>query len=331
MALRRIIPFILILSSAVFTAFIGRYGIAAGGIDLSPAEYVGIIKLWHIDTFEGGVGSRKQFLLSVAAAYEKAHKGTLIMVVSHTADSAKTAMEEGVFPDMISYGAGVTLPELSELPAASSFGGGRVGEKTYAAPWCRGGYVLIENPAYKESKKRKDPEAVFSVGRFNDSLTAGALCGKVFNGIAEKAPLAAYVEFVSGRCRFLFGTQRDIHRLKGRGMDHAATVIEEYNDLYQYISVCAKENKLAAARGFAEFLLSEKVQKKLSDIGMFSCFYDVEYDDITLKALQNAKFEYTVSAFSSEEFIESLKGLSANFYGGDGGAFIKIKKLLTLS
>ena len=332
MTLKRIVLSVAVLASVLFTAFFGRQIIAENGTKISSPRYVGIIKLWHIDGFEGGVGSRKQFLLSAAASWEKTHEGTLVMVISHTPESAKSALHDGVVPDIISYSAGISLPELSELTAEKSFGGGRVGEKTYAVPWCRGGYVLIENPAYKERTKRKDPDTVVSQGEFTLPFVAGIIGGVQLGDFAEKPPTAAYAEFVAGKCRFLLGTQRDIHRLRNRGADFICTPIEGYNDLYQYLSVCVKDPaKITAAKEFTEFLLSEKVQKKLSDIGMFSCFYKIDYTDTALKGIEKAKYEYTVSAFSSQEFIEDLKSLAGEFSEDPEGSFIKIKKLLTLS
>lgn len=69
----------------------------------SPSR-AGIVRLWNIDTFEGGKGSRTAFLNRVSAAYEKKHEGVYIMVSSYTAEGAAAALKEGHFPDMISFG-----------------------------------------------------------------------------------------------------------------------------------------------------------------------------------------------------------------------------------
>ena len=36
-----------------------------------PQENAGILRLWHIDSFEGGVGSRAAFLRGAAKIFEK--------------------------------------------------------------------------------------------------------------------------------------------------------------------------------------------------------------------------------------------------------------------
>ena len=331
MKLKRAIFSLIIIFAVVFTAVFGRYGIKNNGVDLSPKEYRGVITLWHVDSFEGGIGSRKQFLLSVASLYEKLNDGVLIMVITHTPESVETALKEGAVPDLISYGPGVPLPNLSELYTDKGFGGGKVGDKTYAVPWCRGGYCLIENPEYKVNKKRKDYEALYSVSRFSQAYTAALFCGVKFSYTGEKAPLDAYAEFTNGRTKYLLGTQRDINRLINRGMNFSATPFSEYNDLYQYVSASAVDpEKLVHARGFIDLLLSESVQKKLINLGMFSCFYELAYENSQMRDMQSAKFNYTVSAFSSESLIKELKEISKSKQQNDE-TIIKIKKLLTLS
>ena len=54
----------------------------------SPQSRSGIVRLWNIDTFEGGKGSRSAFLNRISAAYEKAHDGVYIMVSSYTAEGS---------------------------------------------------------------------------------------------------------------------------------------------------------------------------------------------------------------------------------------------------
>lgn len=69
----------------------------------SPQSRSGIVRLWNIDTFEGGKGSRSAFLNRISAAYEKAHDGVYIMVSSYTAEGAAAAIREGNLPDMLSF------------------------------------------------------------------------------------------------------------------------------------------------------------------------------------------------------------------------------------
>ena len=332
MKIKRGIAFLIIVFCAVFTAVFGRFAIKENGIDVTPPTYRGVIKLWQIDSFEGGTGSRKQFLLSAAAEYEKTADGVLVMVISHTQESAKTAISQGNVPDLISYGAGTYLPPLAGIDVQNYIVAGAVADKVYATPWCRGGYCLIENPAFSENKKKKQFKFTVSESGNSLPLVAAAVSGTEISDFNIKTSLNAYTDFVAGKSKYLLGTQRDINRLLNRGMDFICTPITVYNDLYQYISLTDNDKeKTEYAQGFIDYLMTEKVQKNLYKIGMYSCFYPVEYDNVSMRDMQNARFKYTVPAFSSAELLEELKDLSHKVFNGEEDAFIKIQKLLTLS
>ena len=89
MKIFRFIVSVAIVLSLTFTAFIGKDKINEQSKITAPSEYKGIISLWQIDGFEGGSGSRKQFLLKVAREFEKKNNGVLVMVINHTFLSAK--------------------------------------------------------------------------------------------------------------------------------------------------------------------------------------------------------------------------------------------------
>ena len=318
-----------ILSAMLFTALIGKNRITDYGISVAPAEYKGIITLWHIDTFEGGVGSRKQFLLSVARDFEKQNQGVLVMAVEHTAESAEKAMSEGKFPDLISYGAGVKVKNIQPLAVKNTAtAGGVYNGETYALCWCRGGYCVIENPDYNDAKN-KNPALIVSQGEYTNPLIAYAFSGKTENNIERLSPLNAYVKFVSGKARYLLGTQRDINRLETRGMDYTVKPLGGYNDLYQYVSVTSADAvKARYAAEFAEFLVSEKVQKLLYKIGMYSCYLAVEYDSPEMALMQKTDIENVLSVFSSKELITELQEIGEKAVKGDTDELLKIKKLI---
>lgn len=310
-----------------FTALIGKNKTGESEVSVSPAEFRGILNIWHIDTFEGGVGSRKQFLLSVGRDFEKQNAGVLVMATDYTAESAEKAMGEGKFPDLISYGAGVNVKNMQPIPVKSVPSGVLRGE-TYALCWCRGGYCLIENPDFTESKNSSSA-LVVSQGEYTNPLLAYAFSIGDVKDFEILSPMDAYVKFVSGKRRYLLGTQRDINRLLTRGMDFTVKPLSGYNDLYQYISVVTENTEKAGyAQKFAEFLVSYEEQKKLSAIGMFSCFYETEYDSPELSFMQKTDIENTLSAFSSKELIKELQERGVKAVTGDNDEFIKIKKLI---
>ena len=125
------LPFLLLLAAAVIV-FVPQKS--------EKAETRTVVRVWNIDTFEGGKGSRTAFLKSVAREL----KGeAFYLVTSYTLEGALSAFAEGDAPDVLSFGVG--LSEFAErlLPLPYSFAGGELGGKTLAYPWCMGGYYLF--------------------------------------------------------------------------------------------------------------------------------------------------------------------------------------------
>lgn len=320
---------ILMAFSVVFTAFYGRYKIGDDGVDNSRAEYKGILTLWHVDSFEGGTGSRKQFLLKSARGFEKVNQGVLVMVINHTAESVRENVKNGVYPDMISYGAGLDVNVYSEFDISKTVSGGMIGDKTYATAWCRGGYVLISNPKLVSEQKKDLENLVVSLGDYTQPLVAFALNGYTARHIEVMKPMDAYVRFTGGKTPYFLGTQRDVNRLNARGMEYKATPLEEYNDLYQYISITGvDELKRYYAEEFIRYIVSENVQRKLNGIGMLSAFCDAEYDVGTLRDMQSVKNFSTVSAFTPSAVLKEIQADSLVAAAGDTETLNKIKKML---
>ena len=71
---------------------------------IKTEEYKFVLTLWNIDVFEGGMGSRADFL--TARANERTDDGIIILVKSHTPESVKKSIENGEIPDMVSFGVG---------------------------------------------------------------------------------------------------------------------------------------------------------------------------------------------------------------------------------
>ncbi len=330
MRIARIILAVIIIFSCTFTAFIGKNKIAEG-VELEEIpQYKGIITFWQIDTFEGGVSSRRQFLLKTASMYEKNNDGVLIMVTNHTLEGAENSLKNGKYPDIISFGAGLELSGASTLLTDKKFAGGMIGDKTYFVPWCRGGYTLISNPNLTEElKPSKIDKLLVSTSAYTQPLIALSLENIVADEIEVKSPMDAYIKFVAGKSPYFLATQRDIHRLNNRGMEYNAVPLNNFCDLYQYAAVTATDQvKNYYANNFLEFILSESVQKRLSDIGLFSCFNQVDYADETLYNMQKLNDFSTISAFTQKKKLLELKELSLLSAKGDSGALNKIKNIL---
>ena len=286
-------------------------------------KYQGIISLWQVDSFEGGVGSRKQFLMREAVAFEKLNSGVLVMVSSQTPESVKQKVEQGVYPDMISFGLGTEIDNLNLLDCDKNFRAGMLGDKQYISSWCKGGYFIIENPSAKVNS------IIVSKSDYNSPTTALSLIKKEYLSTTILSSKDAYYQFVLGRDRYLLGTQKDILRLSNRGFEYIATPITEYNDMYQLFAITSNNNEKAYyCQQFLNQLLSFETQSKLKEIGMMSPYYETSQDNEFLKEMQKQKEKYTLSAFTSKAEIESLNELSLKAIKGDEESKNKIKNLL---
>lgn len=264
------LPFLFVLAAAVLVFLPQKSG---------EAEARTVVRVWNIDTFEGGKGSRTAFLKSVARGLQGE---AYYLVTSYTLEGALSALAEGDAPDVLSFGVGLSAFAERLLPLPYSFAGGELGGKALAYPWCMGGYYLFSLTDFEGEGR-----TALSVGGENLPVVAARL-----EGIAgeETESVAAYTGFLSGKYRYLLGTQRDVCRFRTRGVTVQARPLTKYCDLYQYIGILSSE-KREASLAFVEALLSPEVQGRLSEIGMFP--------------LEN-NAERTVSVFSSREALGQL-------------------------
>ncbi len=302
---KRISLCLLCLSVVISIPFAYKKTATGQTFPIQTQKHKFVLTLWHVDTFEGGVGSRADFLSS--RAVEFSNDGVIIMVKNHTVDSLKTAFSKGEIPDMISYGAGVefVLPYLKSLPKID-FSGGEIEGKYYAYPWCVGGYYLLT----KNDDNRLIDRLFISQNDYNLPFIAKENHSIEAKEIIFKKPLDAYTSFLSGKDCALLGTQRDIRRLQTRGVEFYATPLENFSDLIQYISITAEsEERYAESLKFLKYLTAEKGQNQLEKIGMFSAFFEVGQEDYT-KGYNFKNVEYTVSPFThSYELIEIIDEL----------------------
>ena len=242
------LPFLFVLTAAVLVFLPQKSG---------EAEARTVVRVWNIDTFEGGKGSRTAFLKSVARGLRGE---AYYLVTSYTLEGALSALAEGDAPDVLSFGVGLSAFAERLLPLPYSFAGGELGGKALAYPWCMGGYYLFSLTDFEG-----DGRTALSVGGENLPAVAARLEG--ISG-EETESVAAYTGFLSGKYRYLLGTQRDVCRFQARGAIVQARPLTKYCDLYQYIGILSSE-KRDASLAFVEALLSPEVQGRLSQIGMF--------------------------------------------------------------
>ena len=327
MKIVRIFCAILLVFSMLFTIFVGKSKINENVILEEKKEYKTVLSLWHVDSFEGGSGSRKQFLLDASIAFEKQNPGVLIMVTSTSLGAIENNLKNGVSPDILSSGLGFNVSPTYSLSNENSFYGGKVGDRIYAKPWCRGNYFLISKKAEVLEEKNIE-NLIVSQGENNLPILSLVMDGVCSKNAKILSPQKAYSEFLNDKNGVLLGTQRDIVRLNQRGYVFYYKPLSSYNDLYQYFYVLSNDvSKGFYAEKFIDFVMGEIYQDKLSKLQMLSIVKNVDcYEEIA--SAQNATIKSTVSAFILPEKIEEAKRLCTLALAGDVSAENKLKKLV---
>lgn len=243
-----------------------------------------VIDIWQIDSFEGGRGSRAEFLQSVGNAYAKGG-GSYVNVTALSSEAARLNLANGNSPDIISYGTGVY---------------GLEGYIVNYVEWCRGGYCLLTVDG--DFSDASASNTVANAGRENLTSAALLLCG--LNGAEALPPTGAYLRLIDGSSKYLFGTQRDIYRLKTRGVAFKVKPVTEFNDLYQNISITSSCKVAEAAKGYIEFLLGRS--SEITRLGLISgaSVYEDE-----MRAMTDITFEYKLSSPVSEDTYKRLENL----------------------
>ncbi len=234
--------------------------------DNADADEMTVLTLWQIDGFEGGKGSRATYLQNIGDEFSK-NNGCYITVNSLSADAARLNLSKGNVPDLISYGAGMYGIE-----------GYIRGEKLYYT-WCNGGYCFLSVDTNANFEDISTENLVINGGTGNLVGAAALLCG--VNGADVLKPTAAYVKLINGEYKYLLGTQRDIFRLRTRGVAYSIKPITEFNDLYQNVSItCTESRKATLAKQFIEYLL--KNQDDISKLGLMVAGKNLYDDDMRL-------------------------------------------------
>lgn len=245
-----------------------------------------VLTLWQIDSFEGGRGSRAEYLRSLAQDFAKS-ANVYIEVTALSSDAARTNISAGVVPDIISYGAGF-------------YGIESLVSEGYGKAWCRGAYCLIALSGTDFSSV-STANTVINEGKDNLVSVAALLSG--LQGADYAAPTSAYVSLISGEYDFLLGTQRDVIRLQTRGESFEVKPLPEFNDLYQYISVLTCDGeKAAVAEEYINYVLSHG--ESLTRIGML-CDGETLYSD-EMHALEGVDFSYTIPAVASSGAVAEI-------------------------
>ena len=253
-----------------------------------------VLNLWQIDSFEGGRGSRASYLQSIANEFSK--KGNCyVTVTTLTSAAARENLKKGTIPDLISYGAG-------------TFGiDGYINGSTPYYTWCYGGYCFLTLGENSDFADISESNTVINQGTENNSKIAALLCG-VGSAVCSK-PTGAYVSLINGKYKYLLGTQRDIYRLKTRGVSFCVKPVTEFNDLYQNISVTSEDKQLIKkSEEFVKYLLD--CGDKVAQLGLMVDNKKLYSDE--MGALEGLKYEYKLVAPVSENTKTEIDGAISN-------------------
>ena len=293
--LKTILISVLCICIICFSTFISVKKVTKGVKKNSAGDYKMILELWTIDTFEGGTGSRQDFLSRQALKFEKQNKGIIISVINHTLESAENALKSTT-PDLISCGNGLSTNKFRTIPMENVYKNTYFNNKNYGISWCRGGYILIGESL----------DLVISSGENNLSLNALKEIDKTFNSIEILPPLKAYMRYLKGGVALL-GTQRDVYRLANKGLNYEYTVIPNYTDLLVNIYLTADdEKKQEYAKKFMAYLQSRSVQQELNSIGMLPVIDIKIYNSGVMQDLQKVNPTRFTSIFYSRENLDKI-------------------------
>lgn len=262
------------------------------------------ITVWQIDGFEGGQGSRSKYLQTAGEKCFKKEK-IYVSVSSITADSARTNLKMGKIPDIISYSAGFYGIEKYIN-----------GKDFLYKTWCRGGYCFLsleENSGFSDINSGN---TLINRGKDNLSGVAATLSGV---GSSESdEPTNAYLKLLNGKYKYLFGTQRDIYRLKTRNVAFSVKPVTAFNDLYQNVSILTQNSeKYKICLRLTTYLIENN---RVSGLGLISGNNETDVDE--LREIANAEYEYTLRGPCGKGYIDELKN------SGKSGDINKIKNLL---
>jgi len=331
-----------IVFSAIFLLFIivapfyfERAGVYTPPITQAETTF---LKVWHIDSFEGGSGNRATFLEKMATQFHKANPNIFLVVQNLSEEEVLTAVKNGDKADIISFSHHIANDIVEKLlplrvktySKEELLFCGQKNDKTYAVPWNMAGYCLIGNSQVDERVLQTlsvESAYSFDKGQYNyiaglknnygqvammENTTAKCDLTKCDKNIFDKTTYQAYTDFVANKGAVLLGTTRDVHRIENRVslssmQDVKFLPLGKFTDMVQFLGCMNGKNQLSA-ESFIEYVTSNENQKQLKNIGLFSPNKLYLYNESPLKEMEeklNQKLE-SISLFMSEEEKQQL-------------------------
>ncbi len=257
----------------------------------------GTLEMWQIDCFEGGTGSRTNWLKNNTLNFEKKHNGVYVNVNSVSLEVANKLITSGQKkPDIISFGEGIILSAndlcLLDFNAENLIPCVKNVTCEFAVPWCMGAYFMFgDNDVSlwgndgKTVTSKKAVKNIYSVGigiqkNYSSKSALESYCSNDFSSklaLLENTPSDIFFAYnYSEKVNRFMGTQRDFFRFrnaeqKNAQRDKTVTLIPTYNDLFQFVSVfdSGDEKRNTMACSFVNYLLECDVQSQIAQTGLF--------------------------------------------------------------
>lgn len=324
-----VILFLIFAPFSVFPKLFANQNMVNKSLNLN---YMGVLELWNIDTFEGGSVSRTQWLSKRAIQFESVNKGVYIMVTNMSVEQAKLNFENNKKPNMISFGIGVgdvILPNLIKYKGKMNvrddlLKGGTNDGVVYAVPYILGGYIItsenqivnnLQNLGYGE-----DSNNCFSLALAMNDYT----CTNFYEENQDLDSFSAYDKYLQKKFSTLCGTQRDAYRINNKIANGSLNnqnikYLSNFSDLVQYIGICdnsAIENEICTK--FIEYITNEESQLSLCNISMFSVLPIKIYTTGYLNEMENVLLKpiKTLNVFIQQQFLKNIKESSRNYIMG---------------
>ena len=294
-----------------------------------------VLNVWHVETFEGGIKSRRKFLEEIGMKYNKNNPNIFVSVVSLTEEQLYLNLENNSNFDLISFGVGsgneigsILQPLKNNNKIINSLiDYSTINKQILAYPYMLSGYVAVskncdETLKLEEKLNSKTSKNVLGFGFATESYINPSQV-LVENDIKQLSnnnfcncttSYDAYQKFISNKFQTLVGTLRDYYRCKnreelGKLQGCSYEFLGGYTDLIQYIGMSKfmENNKKEVAEDFINYLLDENSQKALKNYGLFSSTCCNIYNDSFLHNAEKRFFSgiKSVNVFSSKEEIEN--------------------------
>lgn len=329
--------------------------------------YKGILTLWNITGWRTGGSSCTSFLKKRIADFESRNAYLFIDLVDFTAAEAEQALQKGEAPDIISYplGFNTDLP-LSPLPHKDTIFPGISGEAYpyMCGAYCLliNADMLDEHGLFPPGGWGVRPDELLSMAQLGvcfdsengcsalpaiavhkypepEGPDAGATERPVSQDAALGLTITAYTDglrcFCSGQAGVLIASQRQLFEANKQFEEGSAPAflpyaLSGYTDMVQLISVVSSEDekKQLACEDFAGYLLEERVQSKLTALGVFPALPGLEIyeDNDCQKSMYKLLSEG--AALAMPEDRQTLNDLSMQMLGGSKDALAELKRLL---